>query len=320
MTSEHRDQTPARLSVILCSHNPRRDYLDRVLEGLRHQTLPVASWELLLVDSASVPPLVGRVNLDWHPGHRFLRNGLPGLTLARLEGIREAAADLLVFVDDDNVLSPDYLSTALRIGSTHPFLGVWGGSVIPVYETPPPSWLNEFEHVLSCGINTRDSWSNVPSLSDPWVIGAGMVIRKPVALAWAASVGSSPGRMSLGRRGNSLMGAEDLDIVLTACEMGQGRGAFKDLTLDHLIPPVRCTEEYIERLLRMNTASMEILKKARGLPTAPPPGEGSLGSFLRNLLNGMRRLRMGRIARMKDRAHRDGLALARGTMSSTTTP
>ncbi len=306
------------LSVILCSHNPRPDYLQRTLDGLRNQDLSLDCWELILVDSASSPNLEGSLHLTWHPHLKVIRNDKPGLTLARLSGISHAESDLLVFVDDDNVLSSVYLSRALEISEKHPFLGAWGGSVIPVYDTPPAPWLKEFEHVLSCGINIRDSWSNLPTISEPWVIGAGLVIRKSVSLTWAENVQKSPVRMNLDRQGTSLMGAGDLDIVMTACDMGLGRGAFKDLTLDHLIPPSRCTEEYIERLLCMNTASIEILKQARGLPMTQPPEQRSLRSLVQNLLLGVRRLRMGRIARMKDRAYRKGLALAHGTVSSKT--
>lgn len=305
------------LSVILCSHNPRLDYFHRTLDGLQNQDLCLDSWELILVDSASNPNIKNSVHLEWHPHLKIVRNDEPGLTLARLSGIRHAEADLLVFVDDDNVLSPDYLARALKISETHPFLGAWGGSVIPLYDILPPPWLKEFEHVLSCGVNTRDSWSNVPTLTEPWVIGAGLVIRKSVALTWLENVQKSSARMTLDRKGTSLMGAGDLDIVMTACDMGLGRGAFKDLTLEHLIPPSRCTEEYIERLLRMNIASIEMLKMAREMPVTPLAEKGSLGSLLKNLLHGLRRLRMGRIERMKDRAYHEGLALAYETMSST---
>ena len=47
-----------------------------------------------------------------------------GLTYARLRGIKEASGDLLVFVDDDNVLDPDYLETVQRVAEEKPFLGV----------------------------------------------------------------------------------------------------------------------------------------------------------------------------------------------------
>ena len=46
-----------QLSVIICCHNPRRDYLARVLEALKAQTLSTNNWELLVVDNASEDPV-----------------------------------------------------------------------------------------------------------------------------------------------------------------------------------------------------------------------------------------------------------------------
>ena len=104
------------ISVILCTHNPRKDYLRRVLAGLRAQTLPLHQWELLLVDNASAASLAGRFDLSWHPNARHVREEELGLTPARLRGIREASGAILVFVDDDTVLAPDYLEQALTVG------------------------------------------------------------------------------------------------------------------------------------------------------------------------------------------------------------
>jgi glycosyltransferase involved in cell wall biosynthesis len=41
------------ISVITCTHNPRQDYLDKVLTALKAQTLSLDQWEYLLVDNAS---------------------------------------------------------------------------------------------------------------------------------------------------------------------------------------------------------------------------------------------------------------------------
>ena len=111
------------VSVIICSHNPREDYLRRVLDALKAQTLPIKDWELLLVDNASKEPMAGRFDLSWHPNARHLREEKTGLTHARLCGIAEAKAGLLVFVDDDNVLRADYLQAALKISKEWPQLG-----------------------------------------------------------------------------------------------------------------------------------------------------------------------------------------------------
>ena len=94
-----------QLSVIICCHNPRSDYLERVLEALQAQTLSTNNWELLVVDNASENPVSASHNISWHPNARHVREENLGLTRARLRGIAESKADLLVFVDDDNVLA-----------------------------------------------------------------------------------------------------------------------------------------------------------------------------------------------------------------------
>src|SRR5215472_13106955 len=105
------------VSVVICTHNPREDYLKRVLEALQVQTLPIEQWELLLVDNASKESLDGKWDLTWHPKARCIRENQLGLTPARLRGIREAHADVLVFVDDDNLLASDYLEQAGVVSS-----------------------------------------------------------------------------------------------------------------------------------------------------------------------------------------------------------
>src|SRR5262249_1907597 len=113
------------LSVIICTHNPRRDYFSRCLEGLRAERFPHSQWELVVVDNASDELLEGRVDLSWHPAARVVREETQGLTSARLRGIRESRGDFLIFVDDDNVLDPDFLEMAVRIARERPFLGSW---------------------------------------------------------------------------------------------------------------------------------------------------------------------------------------------------
>ena len=97
-------------------------------------------WELLVVDNASEVPLAGRIDLSWHPSARLFREDKLGLTPARLRGIREAAGNLLVFVDDDNVLAADFLSRTLRVAEEKSFLGAWSGQCHPGFERPPPDW------------------------------------------------------------------------------------------------------------------------------------------------------------------------------------
>ncbi|MEM9284228.1 MAG: glycosyltransferase family 2 protein, partial [Verrucomicrobiota bacterium] len=111
-----------RISVVICTHNPRMDYLYRTLDGLRGQSLPTSEWELVIVDNKSNDPLTRRVDLSWHKVSRVVREQNLGLTPARLRGIQETIGDIVVFVDDDNILAESYLSNVLRIHREHPFL------------------------------------------------------------------------------------------------------------------------------------------------------------------------------------------------------
>src|SRR4051812_10400276 len=115
-----------QISVIICTHNPRTEYLRRTLDGLKAQTHPRSEWEFLLVDNSSKEKLSDVWDLSWHPASRHVREDELGLTPARLRGIREARGEMLIFVDDDNVLAPDFIAKAQLIRDGYPHLGVFG--------------------------------------------------------------------------------------------------------------------------------------------------------------------------------------------------
>src|SRR5262249_6140793 len=133
-----------KISVITCAHNSRRDYLLRVWEALRRQTFDLGEWEYLIVDNKSEPPIELGKWLNWHPARRLLRELQVGLTPARLLGIKEASGNVLIFVDDDNVLDPDFLDVAWRMAKEKPFLGAWSGQCRPEFEEPPPEWTRRY--------------------------------------------------------------------------------------------------------------------------------------------------------------------------------
>lgn len=238
-----------KISVIICSHNPREDYLRRVLAALKAQTLPPANWELLLVDNASESPLAGRFELGWHPHARHVREEKLGVMHARLRGIAESVGDLVVFVDDDNVLRADYLETSLKIEAQWPILGAWGGSYIPEFEVEPPEELRPWL-VTALVIDKQSTpiWAKLPHGNLAHSPSAGVVVRRRQALHFREQVLQDPMRQSLGRTGNKLGrgGCEDADLALCGFKLGYGSGRFPELELTHLIPAKRLTLEYIK--------------------------------------------------------------------------
>ena len=290
------------LSVIICTHNPRRDYLDKVLNALQAQTLPVEKWELLLVDNASEQLLSSDVDLDWHPQSRHIREEQLGLTPARLRGIKEATAETLVFVDDDNVLDSDYLEVTLGISKDFLFLGAWGGQIRAEFEVTPPEWTKPYWGHLAIREVERDKWSNL-ILHETAPCGAGMCVRKIVAQKYADLVCNDQKRLGLDRKGKLLTSGGDSDIAFTSCDIGLGTGQFTSLKLTHLMPASRLEEEYLIKLVEGMEYSHRILDSLRGqMPTHT--------SWKTNLLTYYRLLRMNPRDRRFYKARRRGYVLA----------
>ncbi len=99
-----------KVSLIICTRN-RAHQLTVMLEQLDMEEFFREDIELVLVDSASTdstPDVISRFQNDKKISIKCVRVRAKGLGLARNEGIKAAAGDLLVFTDDDCYLGPNY--------------------------------------------------------------------------------------------------------------------------------------------------------------------------------------------------------------------
>ncbi|NEU71614.1 glycosyltransferase family 2 protein [Hassallia byssoidea VB512170] len=254
----------APISVITCTHNPRRDYFEKVLSALKSQTLPLEQWEFLLIDNASQQLLSSEIDLSWHLNARHIREEQLGLTPARLRGVKEAAGEILVFVDDDNVLDSDYLEAAFKISKDCSMIGAWGGKIIPEFEIPPPEWTKPHLTALAITKFEQDIWSNLIHHRETTPCGAGLCVRKIVAEKYAELIHTDPRRADMDRKGKLLTSDGDTDLALTACDIGLGTGLFTSLKLTHLIRASRLEEDYFLRLAEGFSYSGTILDYLRG--------------------------------------------------------
>jgi glycosyltransferase involved in cell wall biosynthesis len=244
------------ITVIIPTHNPHSGRLRRTLEGLRVQTLPASGWETLLIDNASSPALSIENHQDVSPHNlRVIVEHNLGLSYARRRGFLEARGELLILVDDDNVLAPDYLAHVIACFERHTHVGALGGPARPEFETTPAPWQSEFFSLLAL----RDLGSDPiigeirppGSTSDTYPphspIGAGMALRRNAIQPWLDQADS----VSLtDRRGNELTSSGDNDIVIQVLRAGWQVGYFPELELIHLIPASRLEPRYLSRLNR----------------------------------------------------------------------
>jgi glycosyltransferase involved in cell wall biosynthesis len=266
------------LSVIICTHNPRRDYLRRVLDALRNQSFSKDRWELLLVDNASQKALAEEWDLTWHPHARHIREDRLGVAFARVRGFHESIGQIIVYVDDDNILDSDYLRYAQQLLAEDASLGACGGKLIGKFESPPPEWFGRITVSLAChdlGPEAKYfSWAGLDrsQRTVPWGAPptAGMVLKREAYQLYIDAFATDPIRQRLGRRGRVLASGEDNDIVYTLMSNGYRTAYIPQLMIWHLIPSRRVTPRYLASLGYAANRSFYLVLYMHGIADAEP--------------------------------------------------
>lgn len=229
-----------RFSIVLCTRNPRPVAFRRVLAAIANQSSNDFSWEVVVVDSGSTPPL-GNRDMLWPAGTRIVRIDQPGIARARIAGVKAAMGEWIVFVDDDNVLDIDYLERAKEIIRRRPEVVLFCGRISGEFEMQPPEWLHAFHRQLAIIDVLEDTWADRwdPSKLPCWT--AGMCIRRDIASSYCRSIDGDLFSQSLQR-------CEDVQLIRHVVNTGSTAGLFRGLHLTHLIPSDRMTVEYLSRI------------------------------------------------------------------------
>ena len=256
------DNTRSRLEIIVfCSiviptHN-RETILDRTLGSVAQVQLPTdVKVELIVVANACTDCTVAVV--EKHATQfpfpiRCVQEPVPGLGVARNRCVREAAGDIVAFLDDDVQLDHEWLVAICEGFRDYPEHGVMSGRVTLWWEAVSrPEWLSpEIEWVLSsneCGNECIEI--ALPSN----VIGANFAIRRTV---WD-QIG--PFRHDLDRIGQSLLGGGEIEFLYRA-KWANIRGKYLPRAhILHWVAPKRVTEDYFRNVAFGSGMSRVIMK------------------------------------------------------------
>lgn len=239
---------PPELTVAICAHNAETR-IPMVLESLaaaRAETDFV--WELLVVDNASTDrtsAIAEALCAKHRLPLRLLQEPEAGLANARRTAACAARAEILCFLDDDNIVAPDYLKSALAFMHEHPGAGLAGALVEPVFEDPaacPADFQQQFAGLLSM-YDQGPSARRLLVPQDPSPVGAGLVGRTALFRLAFNELGS----LTIGRRGNSLAGGEDFEAVLLLQHLGWEIWYAPAMRLGHFVPTRKLTRAYREK-------------------------------------------------------------------------
>lgn len=249
-----------KISVVISTFNPNMQRLDQTLAGLKNQTFLIYDWELLIIDNNSTISFIDKIDISWHNNARIIRELNLGLTYARIRGYIESSSEIIVMVDDDNILSPDYLTIVYNTFENDKELGAIGGKSLPLFDSPPPSWLKHFYGNLALrDLGDKiiiEKWKNYYPDSAP--IGAGMGLRKFALQNYINKVNSGNSRIT-DRRGTTLSSGGDNDIIIEVLKAGWKVAYVPALFLKHIIPLERVTKSYLGKLNKDSTKSWLIL-------------------------------------------------------------
>ncbi|MDQ3004488.1 MAG: glycosyltransferase family 2 protein [Chloroflexota bacterium] len=103
------ETTMPTVSVIIPTYN-RKDLLRETLHSLAQQTYPSDHFEVIVVDDGSTDGTVSIAAEVFPFILRYFWQSNQGDASARNLGARQSQADILVFLDDDILVEPDYLT------------------------------------------------------------------------------------------------------------------------------------------------------------------------------------------------------------------
>ena len=232
------------ISVIVCTYN-RDKYIYNVLKSLADNTLSPNCYEIVLVDNNCTDNTRSectRFAQDFpEVAFRYLVETNQGLSHARNRGIKESAGDILVYVDDDALVNKAYLQTYADFFEQHPEIDAAGGPIIPQYETSEPTWMSPIIKALLTGYKYLGNQpKEFPKNDYP---GGGNA-------AYRATVFDKVGlfNVELGRKGDSLVGAEEKDIFDKMTTLGMRFYYLPNAILYHIIPEKKLSRDYFDRL------------------------------------------------------------------------
>jgi glycosyltransferase involved in cell wall biosynthesis len=238
--------TPLDATLLIATYN-RAALLDETLDSIRLlQVRPGRRWDVIVVDNNSTDAtraVVERQAASFPVPLRYLFETRQGRSSAMNAGIDAARGQVIAMTDDDVRVEAGWLDAACD-SLDDPAIAYAGGPVAPIWETPPPRWLD---------LTRGDLWGTI-AIQDhgdrPFVyeerrkvpLGANMAARRSLFTTiggFRADLGRSSGRLVLGQ--------EVPELLMRARAAGL-RGVYHPaMRVHHHIPSKRLTRAYFRK-------------------------------------------------------------------------
>ncbi|HLP87550.1 MAG TPA: hormogonium polysaccharide biosynthesis glycosyltransferase HpsE [Nostocaceae cyanobacterium] len=236
--------TSIDFTVAICTYNGEKR-VPEVLERLQNQVdIQNLRWEVIVVDNNSTDntsQMIQEYQAKWSPHNPLIYcwESQQGAAFARKRAIRESRAELIGFLDDDNIPALNWVAAAYAFAQEHPQAGAYASQNHPDFEVTPPDNFHRIAPFLA--ITERGSqallYQPQSKLLPP---SAGLVVRKQ---AWLESIPEKP--ILTGRTKGSMLTSEDLEVLSYIQQSDWEIWYNPAMELHHKIPSWRLTKDYL---------------------------------------------------------------------------
>ncbi len=243
-----------RFSVVICTYN-RANHLKKSLESAVSQNYPKNQFEILIVDNNS-PDDTAVVCRSFQEKYdeiniRYFLETQQGISYGRNRGVTEARGEFIAFLDDDETILPDYLNHLHNFFESYPEASLCAGPVVPVCKIPEPEWMSPYISRPITGL--YDKGSNIKILKPKDCPGTGHATFRRSLFEKIGGFNTD-----LGRKGSSLLGAEDKDFFLRLNQQGVSCYYLPSAIIYHHIPASKLTEDFFNKMTRSIGVSEKI--------------------------------------------------------------
>lgn len=238
------------VSVIVCCYNSAA----RLPETLKHIALQKVAaninWEVIIVNNMSTDCTVETADFEWFKykekniTFKIVDQPAAGLSFAREKGLEASTYDYLIFCDDDNWLSENYIQNSFNLLEQWPSVAIIGGLGIPKTETPPPGWFAQYSSYYATG--PQSNHNGIIKGNSPYVYGAGSVVRKSV-LEQLKAIDFKP--IATDRLNEKLSSGGDVEVCYATKLLNHDIAFSDDLKFYHFIQKSRLTDQYLLNLV-----------------------------------------------------------------------
>jgi glycosyltransferase involved in cell wall biosynthesis len=240
--------TKVGVSIVICTFNGKHRLPNVLSSIIRQETSVFYDFELIIVDNLSTDATAtfcndylsqAAISFPW----QIVTEQTPGLNHARLKGLKEAQYEFVLFCDDDNVLSDNYLNVASEILLSNSAIGALGGCGIPVFEGEKPEWFDCYSYSFAVGAQALQDGFMIKYPSE--LYGAGTFFRKSPLLELFNKGFKT---IMSDRKGNTLASGGDVEWCYLIQLLGYKLYYEHRLVFWHHMPQQRMHWEYYLRL------------------------------------------------------------------------